>query len=195
VSTQIGRKVAQRRSALKLSAEALANKLGWSQDQVLELESDQGVAERTLADMDHLARVLDIPIAGLLEDTRPAMDAPVAVLHQDSAEVIEGRRDGLHYYTYRCLARTPQIPGLIPLVVDVLVDEETSAPRLNGGHEGDEFIYVLEGTVNFRWVADGNEHLEVLLPGSSAILREGTSHSFTLPAGADAPAKLLAVNL
>lgn len=188
---QLGRKIRDRRALLKMNEAALASRLGLPADVVRAWENGTGEEEFTLDGIAALASALDTSIAELVpEPSDNLIDGVRLQLPEQNTDLL-GVRGGQDYYVYHCLVRSPAVPTLIPLVVDVLVGDKNSA-KFNGGHAGHEFIYVLEGDVHMKWGDEANPGTADLPTGSSIYIKPYISHAFTANNGQ--PAKLLAVN-
>jgi transcriptional regulator with XRE-family HTH domain len=190
-ATEFAAKLRERRQQVKMDQPTLAGRLGVPAETVADWESGGGTG-LTLFELGRLADVLDTSVSELAPSAADDLDHGVLIQQPADQQVIEGVRDGMDYYTYHCLVRSRTVPSMVPLVVDVLVDDPDSA-RLNGGHAGHEFLYVLAGEVDIKWGEPGDIRTAVLPTGASLYIKPYTSHSFTARKGTGS-ARLLAVN-
>lgn len=126
-----------------------------------------------------LADQLSISLSDLLQDTEESdLDEGIKICRagQGFSNTIE--RDGTKYYTYQHLVTTKILPNLMPLHVTLHCNEESKIV-LNGGHDSEEVIYVLKGSIYMHWETDKGEIRKAKLNvGDSAYLYPGISHSF-----------------
>lgn len=188
---QFAEKLRERRQQVKMDQATLAGAVGVPVE-IIESWETGGGTELTLLELGHLADVLDTSIGELAPAAGDDLDHGVRIQEPGQQLVINGVRDGMDYYTYHCLVRSRTVPSMVPLVVDVLVDDPDKA-RLNGGHAGHEFLYVLEGEIDIKWGEPGDIRTAVLQTGTSLYIQPYVSHSFTAKQGTGS-AKLLAIN-
>jgi uncharacterized RmlC-like cupin family protein/DNA-binding XRE family transcriptional regulator len=188
---QFAEKLRERRQQVKMDRATLAGAVGVPVE-IVESWETGGATHLTLLELGHLADVLDTSIGELAPSAADDLDHGVRIQQPDQQSVINGERDGMDYYTYHCLVRSRTVPSMVPLVVDVLVDDPDKA-RLNGGHSGHEFLYVLEGELDVKWGEPGDIRTAVLRTGTSLYIQPYVPHSFTAKKGTGR-AKLLAVN-
>jgi len=189
---EFGDKLRERREQVKMDQAALAGRLRISTDELNEWEQGKNVDELPFGRILELAEALDTTVDQLAPAAPDDRKNGVLVQLPEQRAVLKGVRDGLDYYVYNCLVRTRAVPSLVPLVVDVLVDDPAQA-KFNDGHAGNEFIYVLSGTIHMKW-GDPDAPDEAILPeGASLYIEPYVRHSFTAADGTG-PARLLAVN-
>ncbi|WDZ85836.1 helix-turn-helix domain-containing protein [Micromonospora cathayae] len=185
-------KLRERREQVKLDQAGLAERLGVPVAELADWEQGRHVGDLSLAQLMKLAEVLGTSLEHLAPDVEDDLDAGVLIQRPEDRSVLKGVRGGVDYYVYHCLVRTRQVPSLVPLVVDVLVDDPAEA-KFNDGHAGNEFIYVLSGEIHMKWGDPARPHEAVLPTGSSLYLQPYVRHAFTAARGSG-PARLLAVN-
>ncbi len=179
-SEEIGGRLKKIREEKGLTIEQLSQLTGFDQAMLKDIES--GSVCPQLGTVIKLSKALDSALQKLISDEGKHL---YVVTRRDERKEItrsttnKGQRAA---YTYMGLA--PEVKGrhMEPLIVELeaLPDEEHSI------HQGDEFIYVLQGTV----ILDiGDEHFE-LNPGDSAYYLSTTPH---LLAAKEGKAKVLAV--
>jgi quercetin dioxygenase-like cupin family protein/DNA-binding transcriptional regulator YiaG len=177
---QIGRRIQQIREKKGLSIAQLSQLTGFDQEMLKNIESG-GVCPQ-LGTMIKLSKALDSALQRLI--STEGENLYVVTRQNERKEITRSttKKGQRAAYTYMSLA--PEVKGrhMEPLIVELeaLPDEERSV------HEGDEFIYVLQGKV----VLDiGDDHFE-LSPGDSAYYLSTTPHLLTAKGGR---AKILAV--
>jgi transcriptional regulator with XRE-family HTH domain len=188
---QFAEKLRERRQQVKMDQATLAGAAGVPVETIESWEAG-GATNLTLLELGQLADVLDTSIGELAPTAADDLDNGVRIQQPADQSVIQGVRDGMDYYTYHCLVRSRTVPSMVPLVVDVLVDDPDKA-RLNGGHAGHEFLYVLDGELDIKWGEPGDIRTAVLRTGASLYIKPYVSHSFTASKGTGS-ARLLAVN-
>jgi transcriptional regulator with XRE-family HTH domain len=192
VDEQFGQLLQERREQVKMDRAALANLLDVRVETIEGWEQDGQAADLTLARLEQIADALGTTAANLTPAPDGDLDGGVRIQYPEEQSVLTGVRGGVDYYTYHCLVKTRTLPSLVPLVVDVLVDDPAKA-QLNHGHAGNEFIYVLEGEIDMKWGDPEKPNQAVLPAGSSLYLKPYVRHSFTATPGAGTT-RLLAVN-
>ncbi|MGW4116565.1 cupin domain-containing protein [Actinosynnema sp. NPDC004786] len=191
LNTEVGNRIRQRRALVKMDQAALATKLDVPVSVVQGWESGTGAEPLDLTGLAGVAAALSTSIADLVPAPEDDLTDGVRFQLPDEDSSIVGSRGGMDYYVYRCLVRSPSVPMLIPLVVDVLVDDRERA-EFNGGHAGHEFIYVMEGSVHMQWGDKAEPKAADLPTGASIYISPYVSHTFTALGGRNA--RLLAVN-
>jgi (S)-2-hydroxypropylphosphonic acid epoxidase len=185
-----GEKIKARREHIKMDREAFAKALGMTADQVDSLEG--GSADITLDQLTAIANTLGTSIAELTPDFVSDLDEGVCYQLPEDNPVIKGERAGTNYYTYNCLVRTRTMPKLVPLLLEVNVDDPEKA-AFNAGHDAHEIIFCMEGDIHLKW-GDPENPREVTLPqGSSFYIAPGVPHTLTTTKGSG-PGKVISVN-
>lgn len=177
---EIGGRLKKIREEKGLTIAQLSQLTGFDQEMLTRIES--GAVCPQLGTVIKLSKALDSALQRLISDEGKHL---YVVTRQNERKEItrsttkQGQRAA---YTYMSLA--PEVKGrhMEPLIVELeaMPDEERSI------HQGDEFIYVLQGEV----ILDiGDDHFE-LSPGDSAYYLSTTPH---LLAAKEGKAKVLAV--
>lgn len=177
---QIGGRIKKIREEKGLSISELSQLTGFDQGLLQNIESGEVCPQ--LGTVIKLSKALDSALQRLLADE--GRQLYIVTRQSERKEITrsttkQGQRAA---YTYMSLA--PEVKGrhMEPLIVELesIANEERSV------HEGDEFIYVLQGDV----VLDiGDDHFE-LGPGDSAYYLSTTPHLLSAKQGR---AKILAV--
>lgn len=190
LETTYGQKIRARREHIKMDHQAFAQALGMSVDDVIALEEDK--RDLTLDQLTTIANLLGTSIAELTPDFTSDLDEGVRYQLPQDNPVIKGMRAGTNYYTYNCLVRTRTVPKLVPLLLEVNVDDPDKA-AFNTGHDAHEVIYCMEGDIHLKW-GDPDNPKEVLLPeGSSFYIAPNVPHTLTTAKGSG-PGKVISIN-
>jgi quercetin dioxygenase-like cupin family protein/DNA-binding XRE family transcriptional regulator len=167
--TAIGQRIRKMREAQQLSRDELCAIAGVSADRLVAIEEGHGIPSVGL--VIKLSRVLGSRVDGILHG-RGALSRPITVFRAGQPGTAEEEGDTEQGYTYRSLGR-PSSPGqgMEPLLITFHPGETGILPI---AHDGQEFVYVLEGIVEV--VHDGASH--TLGPGDSVYLDSNRPHLF-----------------
>jgi quercetin dioxygenase-like cupin family protein len=158
VRTPVGKRIKLVRQKKKITFEMLANETGFSVEYLKRIESGKEVP----------------PVGVLLTISRALQIDSVALLEQQSDTK---RKDRIKAYAQRTAnyAYTTLTPGAENKhlkAFKVAVDPMTDHKGVSYQHEGEEFVYVLEGQVE---VIVG-DHVNKLKPGDSLHFNSGIRH-------------------
>ena len=142
VNTAIGTKVKRRRTDKKMTLKQLGEQTGLSVGFLSQFE--RGLSSIALDSLEKIAKVLETPLSELFEEHNPSLYTD-PVVHG-----IDLRFDGISDHIFQSSLRSgagefqmnPKLYTLLPLA------DENTQPEMYS-HEGEEFIYVLEGVVTF----------------------------------------------
>ncbi len=180
----VGEKIRQIREMKKVSLEELAERSGMEIPLIQKIEQDKNVP--SLAPLIKIARALGVRLGTFLDDS--GSYGPVVVR---SGEYHKGvrftsqsseAREHLNFYS---LAFDKAGRNMEPFIVDI--EPGTKSDYMLSSHEGEEFIYVLDGEVEINY---GKETYH-LGKGDSIYLDSIVLHN--VHAGSQHPAKILAV--
>ena len=167
VNTAIGAKVKQRRTEKKMTLKQLGEKTGLSVGFLSQFE--RGLSSIALDSLEKISRVLETPLSDLFEvHSRPISADPV--IHG-----VDLRFDSISEQIYQNNLRHPgegfqMLPRLYTLLP---FSGEETVPEMYS-HEGEEFIYVLEGVVTF--FLEGREY--TLYPGDTIHIHSKKEHNW-----------------
>jgi transcriptional regulator with XRE-family HTH domain len=185
VDTRIGEKVTTVRTSLGLTREQLAERSGCDVDVIERIEAGELVP--SLAPLIKISRALGVRLGTLLDDDTQV--GPV-VTRADEAEAVArlksletGAGAGSGTLDFFSLAAGKTARHMEPFLIDV----NPSGDVALSGHEGEEFLFVLGGSLE---VAYGKDVI-TLLPGDSIYYDSIVPHQ--VRAAGDAPARILAV--
>jgi quercetin dioxygenase-like cupin family protein len=177
---QIGRRIQKIREQKGISITDLARLTGFDKEMLQDIERGQVCPQ--LGTVIKLSKALDSALERLISDEGRKL---YTVTRRDERKIVSrtttsrGHRPA---YTYMSLA--PEVKGRHMEALMVELEEMGGAET--SVHSGEEFIYVLDGTVALNI---GDEHFE-LQPGDSAYYLSTTEH---LLSAKDGKAKILAV--
>jgi quercetin dioxygenase-like cupin family protein len=120
-----------------------------------------------------LARAFDVGLAYFFQD-EVGIDR-IAITRRDERIRVEKRphhRKGEVNYIYEALDTKKTNKQMEPFLVEFPLQDTSEMIFMN--HEGEEFLHVLEGTLEFRSI----DRVEVLEPGDSIYFESELSHSF-----------------
>jgi transcriptional regulator with XRE-family HTH domain len=182
MAQSVGLRVKALREIKGLSYSDLAQRTGFSETLVQEIES--GAALPPLGDLVKLARALDMKMGYLLVQGEAK---PYAVVRKQDRKAISryGSQKTVRYgYAYESLAPEKRDRNMEPFIVTLEPRLEEEAPST---HDGEEFIYVLEGAIEVQ-MGEKRERLEP----EDSIYYDSTQPHLVRCAG-DRPARILAV--
>jgi transcriptional regulator with XRE-family HTH domain len=168
----IGEKISTLRTLKKIEAEDLARKAGLSVKQLNSIES--GTSIPSLGVLIRVTRALGIRIGTLFDDTIKEGPAIIrANEHQSALSFSTSENENREHLTFFSLAPNKTGRHMEPFIIDIIPNEKSKPSK--SSHEGEEFIYVLEGKVTVHY---GNEIFE-LGKGDSIYLDSIVSHLVT----------------
>jgi transcriptional regulator with XRE-family HTH domain len=177
---QIGGRIQQIRKEKGLSIAQLSKLTGFDQEMLQRIESGDVCPQ--LGTVIKLSKALDSALRRMI--SREGQRSYVVTRQNEYKEITRSTTEKGQRAAYTYMSLAPEVKGrhMEPLIVDLeaLPDDERSV------HQGDEFIYVLQGKVSLDI---GDDHFE-LYPGDSAYYLSTTPHLITAKEG---KAKILAV--
>jgi transcriptional regulator with XRE-family HTH domain len=168
---KIGSKVRELRQKKHYTLQDVAAKTGLSKPFLSQIENDHVVPP--VATLLKLARAFDVGLAYFFQD-EVGIDR-IAITRRDERVRVERRphhRKGEVNYIYEALDTKKTNKHMEPFLVEFPVQDTSEMIFMN--HEGEEFLHVLEGTLEFRSI----DRVEVLGPGDSIYFESELSHSF-----------------
>jgi len=154
----IGKKIKKARTAKKLAHEQLANETGFSVEYLKEIEA--GKTTPPVGTLLQISRALEIDSGTLLKNDETKMKRRVKAYTK--------RTNNYAYTTLTPGAENKHLKAFL-VTIDPLQDHDGVGYQ----HEGEEFNYVLAGTVEVK-VGD---HANKLKPGDSLHFNSGISHN------------------
>ena len=168
---KIGSKVRELRQKKHYTLQDVAAKTGLSKPFLSQIENHHVVPP--VATLLKLARAFDVGLAYFFQD-EVGVDR-IAITRRAERVRVERRphhRKGEVNYIYEALDTKKANKHMEPFLVEFPVQDTSEMIFMN--HEGEEFLHVLEGTLEFRSI----DRVEVLGPGDSIYFESELSHSF-----------------
>jgi transcriptional regulator with XRE-family HTH domain len=181
---KIGGKVKDLRERNFFTLQDLAAKTGLSKPLLSEIEADEVMPP--VATLLKLAKALNVGMAYFFKDEAPAEQVSVTRAGERlSVKRRPHHREGEVDYIYESLEA--RMPGkhMEPLLVDFVPME--TADMVFTSHEGEEFLFLLDGKLEFRT----NDRVETLFAGDALYFDAGQNHSFR--SLTDGPARAVVV--
>ena len=185
-NTFVGAKIKGLRESKNLSIEEVAESSGLSIDQIESIENDQNLP--SLGPLIKIARALGVRLGTFLDDNDAL--GPVVCRAADrecesSISFSNGATDARKHMEYHPLAQQKAGRHMEPFVIDVNPTENIEYKL--SAHEGEEFIYVMEGELE----VDYGKEKYTLKAGDSIFYDSIVKHHVHGAPGK--PAKILAV--
>lgn len=180
---EVGRRIRELREDRELSLQELADRTGYSSALLSQFENH--MVSPPLGAIIKLAKALDTQVGDFLGDSP---DQNFIIVRRDEKEIVSrvASQSGVNLgYTYESLGFGMKGRSMEPFVVTL--EPVAIKEKHLSVHEGEEFIYVLEGKMSIRL----EEYTDVLEPGDSIYFRCTTPHHVTCEG--DTPAKIIAV--
>lgn len=166
----IGEKISTLRTLKKVSIEDLAVKTGLSVRQLNLIES--GVSIPSLGVLIKITRALGIRIGTLLDDT--VKEGPAVVRSGEHQFTLSfSTNEDREHLNFMSLAPNKAGRHMEPFIIDIFHDGNDEPVK--SSHEGEEFIYVLDGKVTVHY---GNDVFE-LEKGDSIYIDSIVKHLVT----------------
>ena len=146
----VGSKIKGIRESKNLSIEEIAERSGLSTDQIISIENDQNLP--SLGPLIKIARALGVRLGTFMDDNDAL--GPVITRAKDreadsSISFSNGATDARKHMEYHPLAQQKAGRHMEPFIIDIN-PEENQEYKLSA-HEGEEFIYVMEGEVEVEY--------------------------------------------
>ncbi len=172
INQLIGEKISSLRTLKKIDVADLAGKAGLSVKQLSYIES--GVSIPSLGVLIKITRALGIRIGTLLDDT--VKEGPAVIRtneHQSTISFSTSENENREHLNFFSLAPNKAGRHMEPFIIDVVPNEKNHPAQ--SSHEGEEFIYVLEGKIIVHY---GNDIIE-LGQGDSVYIDSIVNHVVT----------------
>lgn len=183
-STNIGLKVKSIRESKSISVEQVAQGSGLTVEQIARIEDNQNLP--SLAPLIKIARALGVRLGTFLDDSQDL--GPVVCHKGDQPKGVSfssetaNSHNNLNFFS---LAQSKVGRSMEPFLIDI--DSASNAGYQLSSHEGEEFLYVLEGTIEVTY----GKAKYVLESGESIYYDSIVEHN--VHAANDSKAKILAV--
>jgi transcriptional regulator with XRE-family HTH domain len=166
----IGRKIRDLRKKAGFVLQDLSDQTGLSKPLLSQVE--RGVVSPPIATLLKISKALNVNLSFFFQDSDP--EEKVVLVRKDESKMIDSRyfgREESGYY-YEALAYKKSKKYMEPFLVEF---KRKRAEKLSYfSHEGEEFIYLLEGTLEFRTETEQY----VLYPGDSLYFESSIPHAY-----------------
>jgi len=182
----IGEKIKNVREMKNISVEEMAKRSGLSEEQILRIEGNEDFP--SLSPLIKIARVLGVRLGTFLDDQQEL--GPVICRKQsvdgDAGIGFTNNATTKHkYMSYHALSQDKSGRHMEPFLIDIIPAKDTDF--IFSTHEGEEFIFVLEGTIEINY----GKNTYLLNEGDSIYYDSIVAHH--VHAGNDNTAKILGV--
>ncbi|MDH3554499.1 MAG: XRE family transcriptional regulator [Deltaproteobacteria bacterium] len=168
---KLGSKIRELRLKKNYTLQDVAAKTGLSKPFLSQIENDHVVPP--VATLLKVARAFNVSLAHFFQDE--VGSDKIAITRHNERIRVEKRphhRKGEVNYVYETLETKKTDKQMEPFLVEFPVQDSSEMVFMN--HDGEEFLHVLEGTLEFRSVS----RVEVLESGDSIYFESDLSHSF-----------------
>jgi transcriptional regulator with XRE-family HTH domain len=164
----VGEKIKILREKKGLSLKDVADRAGFSTALISQMENH--LVSPSLGTLINLAKALDVKVGDFFGEIH---EEPYTIVRKDERKTISrfASKDGVKYgYSYESLGFEKKNRHMEPFIVTL--EPATIKNSKTSTHEGEEFIYVLEGEME---VILGN-HRDILYPGDSIYYNSTVPH-------------------
>lgn len=168
---RIGYKIKELRQKRRYTQQDLATKTGLTKSLISEIE--QGEVSPPIATLIKLAKALKIGMASLFEEAEESLR--ISLTRAGERMVMKRRphhQEGEVDYIYESLEMNKPEKHMEPFLVEFKPMD--TSDMIFVSHGGEEFVYLLEGTLEFR----SDDRVEVLNPGDTIYFESEINHSF-----------------
>ena len=165
---QVGEKIKHLREIKKLSLKEMADLTGFSTALISQMENH--LVSPSLGSLVTLSKALDVKVGDFFGQGE---GEPFTIVRKDQRKTVSrfASTDGVKYgYSYESLGYYKKDRHMEPFVVTL--EPATVKSSKTSVHEGEEFIFVLEGEME---VLLGN-HADILYPGDSIYYNSSIPH-------------------
>ncbi len=148
IEAEIGKRIRSLRNQKRVSLENLATETGFTKGYLSKVEKSPKAPP--VSTLGNIARALGVTISSLLGEE--ALASTICVIKKDERSLVE-RRGSSSEYSYEALAYKFNNKMMEPFILTLPMNPKK---RMRYQHEGQEILFVLEGTMKFR---HGNDEL------------------------------------
>lgn len=182
----IGEKIKNLREMKNLSLEEVAERSGMSTTQISQIEANEELP--SLAPLIKIARVLGVRLGTFLDDQQelgPVICRKESIDEKDGIRFSNNAKTVHKNMSYFSLSQDKSGRHMEPFLIDI--QPAKNADFMFSTHEGEEFIYVLEGVIEINY----GKETYVLEKGDSIYYDSIVAHH--VHAGDEKTAKILGV--
>ena len=146
----VGLKIKGIRETKNLSIEEVAESAGLSAEQIISIENDQNLP--SLGPLIKVARALGVRLGTFMDDNDalgPVVCRAEEREQTNSISFSNGATDARKHMEYHPLAKQKAGRHMEPFIIDINPEEKPDYKL--SAHEGEEFIYVMEGEVEVEY--------------------------------------------
>ena len=140
----VGAKIKALRETREISVAELAERTGLAEEQIARIEDNIDIP--SLAPLIKIARALGVRLGTFLDDQDD--HGAVVCRKQETSDTISFSNNSMDARThmhYRALSKSKADRHMEPFIIDI--DNTENIDYVLSSHEGEEFIFVMEGTV------------------------------------------------
>ncbi len=155
----VGEKIKALREQKQFSLKDLADRTGFSTALISQMENH--LVSPSLGALINLANALDVKVGNFFGETQ---EEPFAIVRKDERKTVSrfASKEGVKYgYSYESLGFEKKNRRMEPFIVTL--EPATIRTSKTSTHEGEEFIFVLEGEMEVIL----GDHNDILYPGDS----------------------------
>jgi transcriptional regulator with XRE-family HTH domain len=141
---QVAKRIREHRLERGFSVERLATLAGLTKGYISRIENSP--KPPPLYTLSKISSALGVDISSLLSEESPVLPAEITISRNKEHVVTNGRGGTPYKYVYQALAPNKLGKNFEPYIVEVSKEKRTDFR-----HEGEEFLYVLEGTMEFAF--------------------------------------------
>ncbi|SHF06123.1 transcriptional regulator, XRE family with cupin sensor [Bacteroides luti] len=144
----VGEKIKALRESKEISIEDLAERSGLAVEQIERIENNIDIP--SLAPLIKIARVLGVRLGTFLDDMTD--EGPVLCRKKEASDTISFSNNAVRsrkHMEYHSLSKSKADRHMEPFIIDVA--ESSDNEFILSSHEGEEFIMVMEGTMEINY--------------------------------------------
>lgn len=156
----VGEKIKSLRESKSIAIEELAQRSGLAVEQIERIENNIDIP--SLAPLIKIARVLGVRLGTFLDDQDET--GPVICRKEEASDAISFSNNAIHsrkHMQYHSLSKSKADRHMEPFIIDVAATQDNDF--VLSSHEGEEFILVMEGTMEISY----GKHSYLLEEGDS----------------------------
>ena len=145
----VGEKIKSLRDTKQISITELAERTGLAEEQIERIENNVDIP--SLAPLIKIARALGVRLGTFLDD-QDELGAVISRKQDNTQNTISFSNNAMNARThmrYRSLSKSKADRNMEPFIIDIEATDETCYEV--SSHEGEEFIYVMEGAVEIAY--------------------------------------------
>lgn len=149
----VGSKITGLRESKNLTIEEISERSGLSVDQIIAIENDKNLP--SLGPLIKIARALGVRLGTFMDDNDalgPIVTRATEREAKSSISFSNGATDARKHMDYHPLAQQKAGRHMEPFIIDI--NPEETPEYILSAHEGEEFVYVMEGEIELVYGKD-----------------------------------------